>query len=38
MKIKQDYKPRNDTLAADILVLVGWVAILAYLAVSIIGG
>ena len=29
---------RHDALIADILSLVGWVAMLAYLAISIIGG
>ena len=29
---------RNDALIADILSLVGWAAVLGYLAISIIGG
>jgi len=37
--MKQDYKPReNDTLFADIASVLGWAALLAYLAISIIGG
>ena len=43
MKIPHDFRRRmqayhNDTLIADILSLVGWVAVLGYLAISIIGG
>ena len=42
MKIPHDYRRRADTrhdaLIADILSLVGWVAVLGYLAISIIGG
>ena len=43
MKIPHDYRRRmathpNDALIADILALVGWAAVLGYLASSIIGG
>ena len=42
MKIPHDYRrraeSRNNALTADILSLVGWAAILGYLAISILGG